>query len=75
MAKVYEVWDMLTANRIGMFATKAEAKALLLDVLRVNGSTVAADMAILRSDSDAPDDDPEMVLDGAELVASQKIPV
>ena len=73
MAKVYEVWDTLTANRLGAFSTKAEAKALLLDVLRVNGPAVARDMAVLSSDTNAPDDDPEMVIDGAELVAGYHV--
>jgi hypothetical protein len=75
MATIYEVWDTLTANQIGSFATKAEPKALLLDVLRVNGPEVANDMAVLRSDTDTPDDDPVLVMDGAEVVASRQAPV
>jgi hypothetical protein len=75
MARVYEVWDTLTSNRIGAFPTKAEAKALLLDVLRVNGPAAASDIAVLSSDTDAPDDDPELVIDGAEVVASHHISV
>ena len=47
MAKVYEVWDTLTANRIGAFPSQQAAEALLLDVLRVNGIEAARDMAVL----------------------------
>ena len=75
MSIVYEVWDTLTANRIGAFSTEAEARALLLDVLRVNGPAVARDMAVLSSDTSSPDDDPEMVIDGAELVPSDHVSV
>ena len=74
MAMAYEVWDTLTANRIGAFSTEAEAKALLLDVLRVNGPAVVADMAVLSSDTDAPGEDLELVIDGAELAASHQLP-
>jgi hypothetical protein len=56
VAVVYEVWDTLTANRIGAFPTEAEARSLLLDVLRVNGAGVVEDMVVLSSDTDAPDD-------------------
>jgi hypothetical protein len=72
MIAVYEVWDTLTANRIGAFPTQAEAEALLLDVLRVNGPAVADDMAILSSDAGAPDEEPTLVLDGAAFVASRR---
>jgi hypothetical protein len=75
VAKVYEVWDTLTANRIGAFSTEAEARALLLDVLRVNGPTVVADMAVLSSDTDASGEDLEMVIDGADLAATHQLPV
>jgi hypothetical protein len=62
VAKVYEVWDTLTANRIGAFPTQHDAEALLLDVLRVNGVKAARDMAVLSSDTDAPDEEPESIL-------------
>lgn len=75
MAIVYEVWDTLTANRIGAFPTEAEARALLLDVLRVNGAALVQDMAVLSSDSDASDDEPELVLEGAELLAEHQVTV
>lgn len=73
MAIVYEVWDTLTANRIGAFPTEAEARALLLDVLRVNGAGMVQDMAVLSSDTDAPDDEPERVLAGAELLVEHRV--
>ncbi len=69
MTMVYEVWDTLTANRIGAFPTEDEARALLLDVLRVNGAGMTRDMAVLSSDSDAPEDEPRLVLEGAEFLA------
>jgi hypothetical protein len=75
VARVYEVWDTLTANRIGAFPTQHDAEALLLDVLRVNGVKAAQDMAVLSSDTDAPDEEPELVVDGAEFVAHHRIPV
>jgi hypothetical protein len=47
-ATYYEVWDDGTGNRVGgSFDTEAEARALLLDVLRVNGPDVAAEMAVV----------------------------
>ncbi len=75
MAMLYEVWDTLTANRIGAFPTKHDAEALLLDVLRVNGVEAAQDMAVLSSDTDAPDEEPELVVDGAEFVVHHQVPV
>jgi hypothetical protein len=43
MAMVYEVRDRRTASRIGALATRQDAEALLLDVLRVNGAQAARD--------------------------------
>ena len=68
MALVYEVWDTLTANRIGAFSTRAEAESLLRDVLRVNGPAAAEDMVVLASDSDS-DEEPELIVDGVTLAA------
>lgn len=75
MAVVYEVWDTLTANRIGVFPSQHDAEALLLDVLRVNGIEAAQDMAVLSSDTNDPDMEPELVVDGAEFVAHHQVPV
>jgi hypothetical protein len=75
VALVYEVWDTLTANRIGAFATRQDAEALLLDVLLVNGVAAARDMAVLRSDTDAPDAEPELVVDGSEFLARHRLAV
>ena len=75
MAMVYEVWDTLTANRLGVFPSQGDAEALLVDVLRVNGVETAQDMAVLRSDMNAPDEEPELVVDGAEFVARHQAPV
>lgn len=72
---VYEVWDTLTANRIGTFPSQHAAEALLLDVLRVNGADVAKDMAVLSSNTDTPDEEPELVVDGVEFVAQHRLPV
>jgi hypothetical protein len=74
VAMVYEVWDTLTANRIGAFPTDDEARALLFDVLRVNGAGVVQDMAVLRWDMDVPDDEPALVLEGADFLAQRRIP-
>jgi hypothetical protein len=39
MTTYYEIWDDETGNRVGgSFAPEAEARALLTDVLRVNGA-------------------------------------
>jgi hypothetical protein len=72
---VYEVWDTLTANRIGAFPTQHDAEALLLDVVRVNGVKAAQDMVVLSSDTDTPDEEPELVVDGIEFVAHYRLPV
>jgi hypothetical protein len=70
---VYEVWETLTANRIGAFPTRQAAEALLLDVLRVNGAEAARDMAVLGSNTDTPDEEPELVVDGIEFVARHRL--
>ena len=67
----YEVWDDATGNRVGgSFDTLDEARALLLDVLRVNGPDAAADMAVLAFQP-AGDGryEPFTVLEGADFVA------
>jgi hypothetical protein len=67
----YEVWDDATSNRVGgSFDTLDEARALLLDVLRVNGPEAAADMAILafKAGGDGRHE-PSTVLEGADFVA------
>ena len=74
MAVIYEVWDTLTSNRLAAFPIQEAAEELLLDVLRVNGVEAARDMAVLASNSDAPDDEPELVVDGVEFVTSQRLP-
>lgn len=66
----YEVWDDGTGNRVGgSFDTEAEARALLLDVLRVNGPDVASEMAVLAFHP-GPDGryEPVTVVEGAEIV-------
>jgi hypothetical protein len=72
---VYEVWDTLTANRIGAFPTRHDAEALLLDILRVNGIEAVQDMAVLSSDTNAPDNEPELIIDGAAFVAHHRAAV
>ena len=73
MTMIYEVWDTLTSNRLGAFPTQEAAEALLLDVLRVNGIETARDMAVLAADTDAPDDEPELVVDGVDFVARRTV--
>jgi hypothetical protein len=70
-ATYYEVWDDGTGNRVGgSFATEAEARALLLDVLRVNGPEAASEMAILAfHPTEAGRYTPVTVVEGSELVA------
>jgi hypothetical protein len=72
---VYEVWDTLTSNRIGAFATRQAAEALLHDVLRVNGRQAVEDMAVLGSDTDTLEPEPALVIDGAEFAARFKVAV
>lgn len=70
MALIYEVWDTQTANQIGVFPSEAEARALLADVLRVNGPAVASDMTVLAYDPDGlTPREPLVVLEGADFVA------
>lgn len=71
MKTYYEVWDDGTGNRVGgSYPTEAEARDVLLAVLRVNGPDVASEMAILafRRTSDGPYE-PTTVLEGADFVA------
>ena len=65
---VYEVWDTGTANQIGAFASVVEAEALISDVLRVNGPEVAREMVVLAYSDEPGDDDPTLVLEGADVV-------
>jgi hypothetical protein len=66
----YEVWDDETGNRVGgSFATEAEARALLMDVLRVNGADAVRAMAVLAFNRNAQGRyEPETVLEGADLI-------
>lgn len=71
-ATYYEVWDDLTGNRAGgSYDTLDEARALLTDILRVNGPDAVSEMAILAFEP-MPDGryEPVTVLEGADLVAS-----
>ncbi len=68
----YEVWDRETFNRVGTFPTEAEARAFLGDVLRVNGPSVASEMAIVAYPENG--DEPVLILDGAAFVAQHRVP-
>jgi hypothetical protein len=69
VATIYEVWDSQTTNQVGSFQTEAEARALLADILRVNGADVAREMVIVAYFPDGPSPrEPVMVLDGADFV-------
>lgn len=72
MTTYYEVWDDETGNRVGgSYATEAEARALLSDVLRVNGADAVRAMAILAFRRNAQGRyEPATVLEGAELISS-----
>jgi hypothetical protein len=69
MATYYEVWDDETGTRVGgPFATEAEARALLMDVLRVNGADAVRAMAILVFRRNAHGQyEPETALEGKAL--------
>src|SRR4051794_827634 len=71
----YEVWDDLTGNRAGgSYDTLEEARALLTDILRVNGPAAVSEMAILAF---APTSDgryePTTVLEGTDLVTQAEV--
>jgi len=70
-AMYYEVWDDGTGNRVGgSFDTLDEARALLQDVLRVNGPEATCEMAVLAFQPSADGRvQPVTVLEGAEFVA------
>jgi hypothetical protein len=73
-ATYFEVWDDGTGNRVGgSFATEDEARALLQDVLRVNGPEAASEMAILafRPNADGRFE-PVTILEGADFVAQAR---
>ena len=72
MTTYYEVWDDETGNRAGgSYATEAEARALLSDVLRVNGADAVRAMAILVFRRNAQGRyEPATVPEGAELISS-----
>ena len=73
-ATYYEVWDDGTGNRVGgSFATEDEARALLLDVLRVNGPGAAREMAVVAfHPTESGRYAPLTVLEGADLVAQSQ---
>jgi hypothetical protein len=70
-AAYFEVWDDATGNRVGgSFETLDAARALLLDVLLVNGADAAADMAILAFQPGADGrHEPSTIIEGADFVA------
>jgi hypothetical protein len=72
MTTYYEIWDDETGNRVGgSFATEAEARTLLMDVLRVNGPDAVRAMAILVfRQNDQGRFEPETVLEGADIVSA-----
>ena len=72
MTMYYEVWDDETGNRVGgSFETESEARALLSDVLRVNGAEAVRAMAILVFRRNAQGRyEPATVLEGTELISS-----
>ena len=65
MTMFYEVWDGDSGNRLGQFATRAEAEAVLADVLRVSGVVAVLDLAILAY---ADGEKPRTILEGSEYV-------
>ncbi len=71
MNTYYEIWDDGTGNRVGgSYATEAEARNVLLAVLRVNGPDVASEMAMLAFHRTADGTyEPTVVLEGADFVA------
>lgn len=48
MDSTYELWDVCTANVIGMFSTEAEAIAAVHTLLDTYGSSYAADLSLSR---------------------------
>jgi hypothetical protein len=73
-ATYYEVWDDGTGNRAGgSFDTLDEARALLIDILRVNGPDVASEMAVLAFEPQADGSfEPVTVLEGTDIVAQSE---
>ncbi|MCC7370353.1 MAG: hypothetical protein IT306_18150 [Chloroflexi bacterium] len=71
IATYYEVWDDATGNRAGgAFDSLEEARALLLDILRLNGEDVAADMAIIAFEPDeAGQVQARTIVEGADFVS------
>ncbi len=67
MSAIFVVWDMETFHQVGAYASEAEAEAVLHDVLRVNGPSVAREMAVLLYP--APGAEPVTALEGAAFVA------
>ena len=70
MTTTYEVWDMETANQVGAFSTEAEAKAFLLEMLRLNGpeAVMPLSLAAIRHDGRGVIDQ-TLVIEGADFVA------
>lgn len=72
MTAFYEVWDDVTANRLGEFETVDEARALLSAILRESGPEAASSLAVLSYTSTGPGTDEydvTTVLEGADFVA------
>lgn len=65
MTTFYEVWDDDSGNRLGQVATRAEAEAVLEDVLRESGADAVLDLAILAY---ADGEKPRTILEGSEYV-------
>lgn len=70
MAITYEVWDMESANQVGVFQSEAEAEAFLSGMLRKNGpeAVKALSLAAVEVD-DAGIVDQRLVLEGPDFIA------
>lgn len=72
----YEVWDDQTGNRLGEFATLAEARSLLTSMLHEQGDEAIRSLAVVAfTPQSAPDGDDfaaETVLEGVEMLVGAR---
>jgi hypothetical protein len=69
----YELWDMDTANRLAVFASRQAAMDLVRQILRESGDEAVQSLGLglVQPDADGVDD-LEPLLDGDELLAEAR---
>jgi hypothetical protein len=70
MTTTYEVWDMESANQIGIFDSENEARTFLRNMLHANGSGSVQALSVAAIEYDGSDVvDQQLILEGPDFIA------